>query len=171
MMFRTISRHYAEIGHELSLHEAFPPVSSVPPPPPRVVLPISGVHRGVVLALRYARSISDRVTAVYVEVNPGDADRVRAAWEIWGMGVPLVVVSSPYRSVVQPFLDFLDRYDREANDGRLATVLLPEFVPAKWWQHLLHNQTAWLLRLALVYRRRRFGKVRAIIDIPLHLRK
>ena len=171
MMFRAISRHYAEIGHELSLNAAFPPVSGAPPPPPRVVLPISGVHRGVVLALRYARSISDKVTAVYVEVNPGDADRVRAAWEIWGMGVPLVVVSSPYRSVVQPFLDFLDRYDREANDGHLATVLLPEFVPAKWWQHLLHNQTASLIRFALFYRRRRFGKVRAIIDIPLHLRK
>lgn len=171
MVFRTINRHYVEIGHELSLHETFPPASTTPPPPPRVVLPISGVHRGILLSLRYARSISDQVTAVYVEVNPGDADPIRAAWEVWGMGVPLVVVPSPYRSVVQPLLDFLDRYDREANDGHLATVLLPEFVPAKWWQNLLHNQTAWLLRLALLYRRRRFGKVRAIIDIPLHLRK
>jgi amino acid transporter len=171
LMFRAIDRHYIEIRRELALNDAFPPVSTTPPPPPRVVVPISGVHRGTVLALHYARSISDRVTAVYVEINPGDADRIRAAWETWGMGVPLVIVPSPYRSIVWPFLDFLDRYDREANDGHLASVILPEFIPAKWWELLLHNQTASLIRFALFYRRRRFGKVRAIIDIPLHLRK
>jgi len=132
---------------------------------------VSGVHRGVIDALRYARSISDRVTAVYVEVNPGDADRVRHEWERWGQGVPLVVVPSPYRSIVGPLLEFLEQTDREHNDGQLATILLPEFVPAKWWEHLLHNQTAWLLKLALLYRRRRFGKVRAIIDVPMYLKK
>ena len=134
------------------------------------MLPISGVHRGVVEALRYARSISDRVTAVYVEVNPGDADRVRQQWEKWGQGVPLVVVPSPYRSIVGPLLEYLEQLDAESGDGQLASILLPEFVPARWWQHLLHNQTAWLLKLALLYRRRRFGKVRAIIDIPWYLR-
>jgi hypothetical protein len=125
----------------------------------------------VLAALTYARSISDRVTAVYVEINPGDADRIRDQWAQWGQGVPLIVVPSPYRSVVGPFLDYLDQADRESDDGQLATVMLPEFVPARWWQHLLHNQTAWMLKLALLYRRRRSGKVRAIIDIPLYLRE
>jgi hypothetical protein len=111
------------------------------------------------------------VTAVYVELNPGDAERVRHDWELWGQDVPLVVVPSPYRSIVGPLLEFLDETDREHNDGQLATVLLPEFVPAHVWQNLLHNQTAWMLKLALLYRRRRSGKVRAIIDIPMYLRK
>lgn len=168
-VFRTVKEHYREVSRELTLRGEKPEIK--PLRSPRVVLPVSGVHRGVIEALRYARSISDRVTAVYVELNPGDADRIRKDWETWGQGVPLVVVPSPYRSIIGPFMEYLDRADRESDDGQLATVLLPEFVPAKWWQHLLHNQTAWLLKLALLYRRRKFGKVRAIIDIPLYLRE
>lgn len=168
-MFQTVKRHYKEVSRELTLRGV--PHHPRPFAAPRVVLPVSGVHRGIIEALRYARSISDRVTAVYVEINPGDADRVREAWAEWGQGVPLVVVPSPYRSVVGPILEYLDQADRESQDDQLATVLLPEFVPAHWWQNLLHNQTAWLLKLALLYRRRRSGKVRAIIDIPLYLRE
>lgn len=167
--FRVVKDHYREIALELSLSGMVP--QSAPPRAPRVVLPISGLHRGVIEALHYARSISDQVIAVYVEITPGAADRIREQWDRWGQGVPLVVVPSPYRSVVGPFLEFLDRFDQEHDDGQLASVLLPEFVPARWWQHLLHNQTAWLIKLALLYRRRRYGAVRAIIDIPLHLRK
>jgi hypothetical protein len=169
MAFRAIKNHYQEIVRQLTLHGLPPDIK--PLPPPRVVLPVSGVHWGVIDALRYACSISDRVTAVYVEINSGDAERVRREWERWSQGVPLVVVRSPYRSIVRPLLEYLDQTDREHNDGQLATILLPEFVPARWWQHLLHNQTAWLLKLALLYRRRRFGKVRAIIDVPMYLKK
>jgi amino acid transporter len=167
--FRTVNRHYREVGRELTL-KGLPP-SLKPMPEPRVVLPVSGVHRGVIEALRYARSISDHVTAVYVETQPNGADRVRKDWDAWGQGVPLVVVPSPYRSIIGPFLDFLEETDREHNDGTLATVIMPEFVPAKWWQNLLHNQTAWLLRLALTFRRHRHGQVRAIVDVPYHLRE
>lgn len=167
--FRMVNNHYREIARELTLRDAVP--QPIRPSPPRVVLPISGVHRGVVEALRYALSISDHVTAVYVEINPGAAESVRQAWAKWGQGVPLVVLPSPYRSVVGPILEYLDQADREYNDGQLSTIILPEFVPAKWWHNLLHNQTAWLLKIALLYRRRRMGKVRAIIDVPLFLRK
>jgi len=80
-------------------------------------------------------------------------------------------VPSPYRSIVGPLLDFLDKTDREHNDGQQATVVLPEFVPAHWWQALLHNQSAWLIKAALLYRRRQQGFQRAIIDVPYHLRK
>lgn len=168
-MFRTIKEHYREVAVELSLRGAVPDFA--PPPAPRIVLPVSGMHRGVYQALRYARSISENVTAVYVEISPGAADRLREQWATWGQGVPLVVVPSPYRSIVGPLLEYLDRTDREHDDGQLASVILPEFVPAHWWQNLLHNQTAWLLKLALLYRRRRFGTFRAIIDVPLYLRK
>lgn len=167
--FRAVHRHYAEVARELTLRGLPPSLRLMPAP--RIVVPISGVHRGVIEALRFARSISHHVTAVYVETMPGDGERVRKEWEAWGQDVPLVIVPSPYRSVTGPLLDYLDRIDQEENDGQLATVLLPEFVPARWWHHLLHNQTAELLRLAILYRRRRLGYTRAIIDVPFHLRK
>ena len=169
ILFRRIRSHYLEVGSALSLH-GLPP-SLKPFPPPRVVVPISGVHRGIVDAMDYARSISKDVTAIYVELEAGDADIVREKWARLWPDIPLAVVSSPYRSIIQPILDFLDRTDSEHNDGQLATVILPEFVPTRWWQSLLHNQTAWLLKAALLYRRRNRGYQQAIIDIPYHLRK
>ncbi|HET7011885.1 MAG TPA: APC family permease [Anaerolineales bacterium] len=168
-MFYAVRRHYREVSRELTLR-GLPP-SLRPLPDPRVVLPISGVHRGVIEALRYAQTLSKNVTAVYVETQPGAGEEVRKEWELWAHGVPLDVVPSPYRSVIGPLLEYLDRTDTEHNDGQLATVILPEFVPAKWWQVLLHNQTAWLLKLALLYRRRRGTRARPVIDIPYYLRE
>ncbi len=168
LTFQTIHQHYQEVARQLTL-KGLPPALK-PLPSPRIVVPVGGVHRGVIEAMRYARSISNKVTAVYVEVMPGTAERVHQAWERWECDVPLVVVPSPYRSTVGPFLEFLERTDREHNDGQLATVLLPEFVPARWWQFPLHNQTAWQLKLALLYGRRKYGKTRVIIDVPFFLR-
>jgi len=169
LVFQAIHQHYQEVARQLTL-KGLPPALK-PLPAPRIVVPVSGVHRGVIEAMRYARSISNKVTAVYVEVMPGTAERVRQAWEHWECDVPLVVVPSPYRSTIGPFLEFLERTDREHNDGQLATVLLPEFVPARWWQLPLHNQTAWQLKLALLYGRRKHGKTRVIIDVPFFLKR
>lgn len=165
--FLGIRRHYHQVARSLTLR-GLPP-SLRPLPGPRIVLPVAGVHRGVIEALRFARGISNDITAVYVEVEPGSAEKVRREWEEWGMGVPLVVVPSPYRSVVGPLLDYLEQTDREHNDGQLATLLLPEFIPGRWWHFLFHNQTAMLIRLALLYRRHRRGRGRAIIDVPFYL--
>ncbi len=167
--FLQIHAHYQEIAKQLSLR-GLPP-SLRPTPPPRVVLPISGVHRGMVDAVTFAQSIAREVTAVYVELEPGAGEQMRETWKKWWPDVPLVVVPSPYRSIIGPLLDFLDETDRQHNDGQLATVVLPEFVPAHWWQSVFHNQTAWLLKAALLYNRRRFGFQRAIIDIPYHLQR
>ena len=141
------------------------------PPCPRAVVPISGVHRGMVDAVDYARSISKDVTAVYVELEPGSGERIREKWQHWWPDVPLVVLPSPYRSIVGPLLDFLDQTDEEHDDGQLATVVLPEFVPARWWHGLLHNQTAWLIKAALLYRRRHRipPRPRVVIDVPYYL--
>ncbi len=170
LAFRNVHRHYDSIAAQLTLR-GLPP-SLKPLHEPRVVLPISGVHRGVIEALRYACAISSRVTAVYIEIEPGAGERIRQRWEEWGFDqdAELVVVPSPYRSVVGPFLDFLDSTDQEHHDGHLATVMLPEFVTAHRWEALLHNQTAWLIRAALLYRRRALGKIRAIVDVPMYLR-
>jgi amino acid transporter len=162
-----IRSHYEAIAQELSL-SGLPPSVAVPPRP-RVVIPIAGVHRGIADAVAFARSISDDVTALYVELEPGTGRRIREKWEHWWPDVPLVVVPSPYRSIVGPLLDFLDETDLQHDDGQLAAVVLPEFVPATWWQNVLHAQTAWLIRTALLYRRRHLGFQRTIIDVPFHL--
>ncbi len=167
--FHRIRSHYREVARELSLH-GLPP-SLKPSPAPRIVIPISGVHRGIVDAVDFAQAISRDVTAVYVEMEPGEAEAVREKWKRLWPDIPLVVVSSPYRSIIRPLLDFLDETDKKYNDDQLATIILPEFIPAKWWQSLLHNQTAWLLKAALLYRRRNRGFQRVIIDIPYHLKR
>lgn len=169
LTFRQIRAHYQNVGKGLSLR-GLPP-SLKPLPPPRMIIPISGVHRGIIDAINFARGISKDITAVYVELEPGASEKVRETWEAWWPDVPLVVVPSPYRTIIGPLLDFLDRTDAEHNDGQLATVILPEFIPVHWWQGLLHNQTAWMLKTALLYRRRQFGYQRAIIDIPYHLKR
>ena len=166
--FQKIFAHYQQVREELSLR-GLPP-SLKPIEPMRVVIPVSGIHRGMVGAVNFARSISKDVTAVYVELEPGAGEKARADWEAWWPDVPMVVVSSPYRSIVAPLLKFLDETDQQHNDGQLATVLLPEFIPSRWWQALLHNQTAWLMKAALLYHRREYGKERVIIDVPFHLR-
>ena len=168
LVFLQIRSHYREVGRELST-EGLGPLE--PLPPPRVVIPISGVHRAALEAVSYARSISPDVTAVYIELTPGSAEAVRQRWARWVPDVPLVVLDSPYRSIVGPLLDFLDETDRQHNDGQLATVVLPEFVPARWWHSLLHNQTAWLIKTALLYRQRKQGFQRVIIDVAYHLRR
>ncbi len=167
--FLRIQAHYRQVAQELSLSRGLPPALKIPPRP-RVVIPISGVHRGIVDAVNFARSIGREVTAVYVELEPGQGERVRQNWEQWWPDVPLVILPSPYRSIVGPLLDFLDETDRQHNDGQQAVVMLPEFVPARWWHNLLHNQMAWRLKAALLYRRRRFGFQQVIIDISYHLR-
>jgi hypothetical protein len=167
--FLQVRAHYRAVARQLSL-EGLPP-SLRPHPPARVVVPISGVHRGVVEAINFARSISTQVTAFYIELEPGAGQRIREEWEAWWPEVPLAIAPSPYRSTVGPLLDFLDETDRQHNDGQQAVVVLPEFVPAHWWQELLHNQTALLIKAALLFRRRQSGFQRVIIDVPYHLRR
>jgi amino acid transporter len=162
-----IRSHYAEVARELSL--SWQPLPLTPGQSPRIVVPISGVHRGVVVAMAYAQSISQDVTAVFVELEQGEGEAIQKKWKRLWPDIPLVVVPSPYRSLIRPLLDFLDQTDLEHGDGQLATVLLPEFVPVHWWHSLLHNQTAWMLKTALLYRRRKVGFQRAIIDVPFHL--
>ena len=168
LLFLRIRNHYAEVGRQLHLDETAPPVGCTRPT--RVVMPIAGVHRGVIEALNYACSIADEVTAVFVELEPGTAETMRERWRAAGLDAvaDLVTVPSPYRSLIGPFLQALDRMDAERDDDWPVSVLIPEFVPAHWWQFLLHNQTALPLKLALLYRRR-MGKSRAVIDVPFYL--
>ena len=168
LAFHRVRQHYDQVRNQLSMH-GLPP-SLRPVSPARVVIPISGVHRGMVNAVTFAQSISPNITAVFVEMEPGSGSRMDEEWKEWWPDIPLAIVPSPYRSLIGPLLEYLDRTDAEHNDGQLAVVVLPEFVTTSWWQNLLHNQTALLLKTTLLYGRRKSGLERVVIDVPYHLR-
>jgi len=172
-MFRTIKRHYVTLAKQLSLEglglEEWE--GMVSHRTHKVVVPVSGMHRGTLAALRFARSLSKDVTAVVVDVEPQFTASVREKWPAWGHDVPLVVLESPYRSTIGPLLAYLDEVDKCEPKRGLTVVVLPEFVPAEWWHHLLHNQTALLLKTVLTYRQGQTGKDRVIIDVPYHLHR
>jgi amino acid transporter len=168
-MFLRIRAHYTEVARQLSL-SGLPP-SLLPLRPSRLVIPVASVHRGVVQAVDYARGISPNITAVHIELEEGSGQRCREAWETWFPEIPLMILASPFRSMIDPLLRFLDETDAHHNDGQLATLILPEFVPAHWWQAVLHNQSGWLIKAALLYHRRTHGMSRVIIDVPYRLKE
>jgi hypothetical protein len=172
-IFGAIKHHYELVAEQLTLEGLHPEVwkGLASRKRQKVVVLVSGVHRGTLEALRFARSLSKDVTAVVVDVEPQVTGRVRDKWSQWGHKVPLVVLDSPFRSTVGPLLAYLDEKDRHEPERGLAVVVLPEFVPARWWHELLHNQTARAIKRALLYRRGKTGKDRVIIDVPYHLRR
>ena len=160
MLFMAIRRHYADVAGQLSLDGY-----GVPPPMEHTVLVLAGdLHKGVIHALQYARTLSPSVKGVYVELDPEKTGRLEEKWMKWGMGVPLVVLSSPYRSLLQPFLEYLNHL-LALGDNHMVTIVIPEFVTKHWWQHLLHNQTAFLIKGTLLFR-----KNVVVTDVPYHLR-
>ncbi|HEX9822533.1 MAG TPA: APC family permease [Methylomirabilota bacterium] len=162
-VFLVMHRHYDEVARELSLEGL-----AGPPRFEHTVLVLVGdVHRGVVRAVQYARTLAPAaaVRAVYVETDPILTARLEERWARWGLGVPLVVLTSPYRSLLQPLLDFIDHIQARGDD-QMVTVVLPEFLPRRWWQHALHNQTALLVKGALLYR-----KNTVVADVPYLLKR
>ena len=158
-LFRATKRHYDRVSAQLTLADWTPDADRTEN---LVVVPISGVHRAVVQALDYAKTLSPDVRAVYVSLNPATTDEIRKSWAEWGRGVPLVVLESPYRSLMEPLLEYLDnlRMSRRA----FITVVLPEFVPAHWWHALFHNQSALLIKGALL-----FTPNTVVTSVPFHL--
>ncbi len=157
--FLTIRRHYHEVADQLSV-EGY----EGPPPMQHTVLVLVGdLHRGVIKALQYAQTLSPSAKAVFVELDPERTRRLEEKWGKWGSGVPLVVLTSPYRSLLTPFLDYVDHL-LSYGDNHVVTIVIPEFVPRRWWQHLLHNQTALLIKGALLFR-----KNVVVTDVPYHL--
>jgi hypothetical protein len=168
LLFMSIRRHYRSVSAQLSLR-GLPP-SLRPQPRPRVVIPVSGVHRGMINAVTFARSISDNITAVFIDIDPApDEVQLRAQWEAWFPDVELKIVPSPYRSVVEPLMNFLEETDHLHHDGQQAVLVLPELITARSWNNILHNQSALLIKEAILYNRRHAGFNRVIIDVPYHL--
>jgi len=159
-MFKKIQWHYKMADWQLELTMYERPKS---PPPNIVVIPIGSVNRPVVMALDYLRQRAQDIRAVHVDVDPEETAKVKEDWEKWGAGVPLVIVSSPYRSFLEPLLDYIEQV-RQESPGGWVTVALAEVLPAHWWENLLHNQRALLIKAAVLF------KFRVIVtDVPYHL--
>jgi amino acid transporter len=160
-VFRSTRRHYDHVASQLTLrgYEPEPRAHNT------VVMPIGGMQRAVVEALRYAETLSDDVRAVYVDIDPKATEQIRRDWDTWGGRVRLVVLPSPYRSVMEPLLEYITQVETD-RPSDYVTVILPEFVPARWWQHLLHNQSALLIKGALLFRPNT-----VVTSVPFHLER
>jgi len=110
------------------------------------------VHRGSLSALTYARTLSDDVTAVHVSIEPGESAKVREKWAYYGEGIRLVILDSPYRLFVEPLMDYIQTLLSLRHPNEMITVVLPQFIPMHWWENLLHNQSALLLRFSLLFK-------------------
>jgi hypothetical protein len=158
-LFTVTKRHYDHVASELTLRDWDPEAVGGHV----VLVPIGGIQRAVVKALRYARSLATDVRAVYVELDPADTHRLRQEWTCWGQHVELAVLPSPFRSLLEPLLDYIEQIQL-TDPSAYVTVILPEFVPRRLWQHLLHNQHALLIKGALLFR----PNV-VVTSVPFHL--
>jgi len=157
-MFYRIRLHYQQTAAQLTL-EGFEP--AVRKSETVLVVPVASLHRGAVLAMDYARSLESSIRAVHVVTDEQSWRSLRERWAQWEPGIPLIGLPSPYRSLTQPIVDYVKAQRKRYG---MVTVMIPEFVVAHWWEHLLHNQSAIALDLAL----RRLRGV-AIVHYPYQL--
>ncbi|HLF78856.1 MAG TPA: APC family permease [Dehalococcoidia bacterium] len=165
-----VHRHYNDAADQLSrglvgaggVAEHFYTASAGRPQ--TVIVPVENIDRAVLRTIAYARTLSPNAVAVHVTDEHDAADRLRAEWELSIPDMPLVVVESPYRSLVEPLLAYIEGMDR-TQPNQVVTVVLPEFIPKHFWQKFLHNQLPLRLKKALVNRPNT-----VLVDVPYHLR-
>jgi amino acid transporter len=157
-IFLSINRHYKYVAERLSIHD-LAPRGYIPRPRtaqvshPAIVI-IGSLNRGTVEALDYARSIADEIIAVHVDIGSTDRQKLRARWEELESDIQLEIIESPFRSLVEPIVDFISNYEKQHPDV-LSTIIIPAFVTRNWWEGLLHNQTTLFLKAALLGKRSR----------------
>jgi amino acid transporter len=162
--FLAMRRHYDDVAEQLSLE------SLAGPPEIRhtVLIIVGDLHIGVVRAVQYAKTLAAptvAVRAVFVETDPAKTAKLEEKWARWGLGVPLVILNSPYRSLLRPLVEYLDVLQSQGDD-HMVTIVIPEFLPSRWWQHILHNQTALLIKGTLLFR-----KNTVVVDVPYLLKR
>jgi amino acid transporter len=162
VLFMFIHRHYRALANGLSLEK-------YGEPPPylgrhRVIVPLSNIHQGTLAALRYARMLSDDITAVHVSTDPDETEKVQKKWLTWGGGTRLVIVDSPYRLFLEPLLAYIEEIIANRQPNETITIVVPQFIPSKKIFNALHMQTADMLRNELLSRP---GVV--ITDVPYQI--
>ena len=160
---KKVFSHYLSVAEQLSLSTCVTEEKEYSHH--SVIIPISGMQQAVIGAIKYGKALSDDVTAVYIYIDPVETQKMKEKWDARCMGVKLEILHSPYRSVMEPLMDYIDSIREKYRDG-VITVVLPEFVPSKWWHHLLHNQTALFIKGVLLFKK---GVVST--SVPFHLRQ
>lgn len=145
-----IHNHYIQLGNQLRIEES--EFKEPPAVKSTAIVLTSGVHNGILPALEYARSVSHDCRALYIEVDPNETPLIRDRWEKFGLGVPLVILESQYRSLIAPMLDYIEEAKKE-RPNYIITVVIPEFVPKKWWHKAMHGQSGFFVKLALSMRK------------------
>jgi hypothetical protein len=157
-----VKRHYDRVARALRLPADFRPRRHTH----TVVVLVGSLQQATMAALAYARSLApDRLYAFSVASEPEEAEKIQHQWEAHGLDIPLRILSSPYRDLSGPVLAELDALDAE-NDHDIITVVLPEFVLTRWWEQLLHNQTALVLKGRLLFRRNT-----VVVSVPYHIER
>jgi amino acid transporter len=160
-LFFAIHRHYQNVAQALSL-STYPAART--PFTNTVVVLVGTVHRGTIEAATYARSIAATdVRAVHISTDAAQTAKVKAKWEAWMPDMPLVIVESPYRRTIKRITHYVCTVAKETQADRV-TIVIPEFITARWWHHLLHNQTALLIKRAFLFDRKAI-----VVDVPYHL--
>jgi hypothetical protein len=161
-IFFTIQKHYTDIADHLTMNKfrGLPARQSRH----RVIMPVSGVHQGTIEALRYAKLLSDDVTAVHISIDEVEAEKIRVKWKTWGEGTRLVILESPYRLFIEPLLEYIEEIIKQRQPNETFTIVVPEFIALKRWHNALHMQTADVLRQELLSRH---GVV--VTDVPYHV--
>jgi amino acid transporter len=157
-LFQSIHRHYSYVARRLSLEDlaprsyiARPRVETVSHP---AVILVGQIHRGTIEALDYARLIADDIVAVHVDIGLTDQVKFRQRWDQLEPDIKLVILDSPYRSLVDPLIDYITEFEA-SHPGIFSTVIVPSFVTRNWWEEFLHNQTTLFLRIGLRNKRSR----------------
>ncbi|MFZ5880678.1 MAG: APC family permease [Chloroflexota bacterium] len=147
-LFKLVNRHYRKLAGRLSLDHYEEPAPHVTRH--RVIMPVSGVHQGTLQALHYARMLSNDVTAVHVSIDPDETEKVQRKWNIWGDGVRLYILDSPYRLFLEPLLVYIDEIIAQRQPNEVITIVVPQFVAASPVESVLHMNTADMLRKELL---------------------
>lgn len=161
-LFFTIHYHYRDLASRLTLEK----FSGLPARQTRhrVIMPVSGVHQGTMEALRYAKLLSDDVTAVHVSIDDDETEKVQKKWKTWGEGTRLVILESPFRLFVEPLLQYIEEILDRRQANETITIVVPQFIPSKLWHNALHMRTANVLREELLSKH---GVV--VTDVPYHV--
>jgi len=159
ILFSSIHRHYKRVAASLSLEHFTPPnrISHK-----KIVMPISGVHQGTIAALRFAKTMSDDITAVNISTDYEESKKLQEKWETWGDGYRLVVLDSPYRLFIEPLLSYIVELDENKLPNEVVLVIVPQFIPKHFWNNWLHTRTADTLRRVLLFR-----KDIVIMEVPI----
>jgi amino acid transporter len=158
-IFHMIKKHYDMVAEELTIEltEAIKPVTHT------IVIPVAAINRTLATTIAYARSLKADVRCVHISVDRECREDLEHRWRTWSPGIPLTVIESPYRSLTQPLIRYIEKIERKTNED-VVTIMLPEFVVKKWWHHLLHNQNALVLKTLLLFRPNT-----VVVDVPYHL--